>query len=781
LKVTAFLLIGLLAAGVVLPVHAQDYSGRTITEVRIEGLARVSEQAVRSQIEVQPGQEFNSRAVARDIRRMYDLGFFSNIIAEGVPSGASDLVVVYRVEEKMYIAELRVTGASKIKERNVRAVLSWREGDSFAREAWASEQDAILRLYQSKGFVNAKVDLVVEEIGVSRVRVTYVIHEGQKARIHKVQFEGNDTLTSRTLRKLMQTRRSWWIFAGKYDENVFEMDLDRIVDEYGNHGRLEAEIDRTDFNYSPGGKRVDVTIHVAEGPEYTVESLATAGNYVYDNDEVEALLKVQAGDVHNRGQVEADARLVQQGYEDSGYINANVTPQVTVDGDAKTTHVVHRVTEGDLKYIREIKISGNTVTRDDVIRREMLIVPGERFDGSMIRASQNRLDNLEYFDATRFTLDNIPDNDEFANLLLDVDEGKTGYFNFGAGYSSEEKFGGYTELRFDNFDIANWPKFSGGGQQFRIRLHLGQVRNQYNLSFTDPEILGYPFAFGFDVYNESYDYSGGANYSEDKSGVQLRVGKILSPYVSTRAMLRYADTKVTGLPWYAWLTEPQPYLDQAGGTTTASVVLGITRNTQDSNRDATRGARHELAVELAGLGGDNYFYKVEHDSTWFFPLDEQRKWILSYRTREGWVNNYGSSDSVPIQDRFFAGGTSTVRGYDNRDIGPKETGWLGTTTLGQILGWDEYQAVGGEVRVLQSLEMKYKITEKVRVYSFVDGGGVWSSMGDFDLGDMKWGAGLGFGVEVPRMGPIRLDYGIPINPDDDQGSGKLHLQTGFRF
>jgi len=159
-------------------------------------------------------------------------------------------------------------------------------------------------------------------------------------------------------------------------------------------------------------------------------------------------------------------------------------------------------------------------------------------------------------------------------------------------------------------------------------------------------------------------------------------------------------------------------------------------------------------------------------SQWYWTLDDSAKWVLSYRSRQGWETEYGSSDFIPLSEHFFAGGASTVRGYKTRDIGPRaQKYWFSCDT----------DPIGGEMRMLNNLEIKYKVTDILRVYGFVDSGGVWEDAGSFSLGETKYSAGLGFGVDVPKMGPIRIDYGIPLNPDDDQGSGRLHLMTGLRF
>lgn len=760
------------AIGCVVCVTAAAQQGQAppkVTAVYIEGLERVSEQVVRSKLEVQPGQDYNPRTVARDIRRLYELGHFSNIKADGREEQGG-LAIAYLVEEKRAIDEVRIIGNKKMSERKVRGVLSWREGDTFVPDGYDQEREAILDLYAGKGFANATVDIAAEKVGPSRVRLTYNINEGKKARIRSISFVGNDAIKTRRLNKIMKTRRAFWFVGGKFNEEKFEQDLLNILTEYGDEGRLEAAIPRTEITFSDSGKGMHVTVYLSEGAQYTVETIEIADNEVYDDDEVSDIVEVHAGDVHNKSQVAADADLVAKGYQDSGYVNTKVTPQVVLDREAKTTHIVHQLDEGDLKYVREIRVTGNEVTRDEVIRRQMFLNPGDRFDGSAVKLSQRRLDNTRFFDATRITLSDVLDNDLWTDLLVDVEEGDTGTFNFGVGFSTEDKFGGFGELRLNNVDITNWPKFSGGGQQLSLKLNTGTRRDEYSLSFTDPEAFGYPVMAGFDVFNESYEYKGGTNYTEESTGGQLRFGKILSPFVQTKWSLRYQDTDISDVP-FQFIINPE-LRRLTGSSTTAALGWNIERNTIDNIRDSSTGASHILSMEFAGLGADNNFYKIEHDSTWFRPLNEEQDWILSFRMREGWVVPYGDSEDVPLQDRYFAGGTTTVRGFDNRDIGPKTRSFL---------FWGDEYAIGGEFRLLDSVELKYKVNEMLRLYAFVDSGGVWREVSDFSLSDMRYSVGLGIGFDVPRLGPFRLDYGFPINPDDDQGSGRLHLATGFRF
>jgi outer membrane protein insertion porin family len=234
--------------------------------------------------------------------------------------------------------------------------------------------------------------------------------------------------------------------------------------------------------------------------------------------------------------------------------------------------------------------------------------------------------------------------------------------------------------------------------------------------------------------------------------------------------LLYEDTDLSDYP-LQFLINPE-LRSLTEDSKTLSLGWSIERNTTNNYVDPSTGSIHKLALQVAGFGVDNEFVKLEHDSSWFFPLSEEQKWVLSYRTRQGWITPYGSQDEIRLQDRYYVGGTTTVRGYDNRDIGPKTKTYL---------FWGEDFRMGGEARIVNNLEVKYKLNDMFRVYGFSDAGGVWYEASDFDLGDMRYSVGLGIGVDVPRMGPVRLDYGFPLNPDDDQGSGRLHLTTGFRF
>ena len=244
-------------------VSAQEAANRTVKSVDVSGLKTVSEQLVRSHLELQVGQDYSPSVVARDIRRLYSLGHFETIRVD-VTSGADGLAVAYVVAEKRNIESIKIIGNDKVRASKIRGVITWKEGDAFTADAYDEQRKAILKFYESKGFANTTVDIGAEDVGQARVRVVFTINEGRKARIRSVTFDGNKALGAHQLKKGMKTKHSFWFFGGKYNEEKFEIDLKGVVEKYGNVGHLDAAVTGTNITYSPNGKRMDICISVVE-------------------------------------------------------------------------------------------------------------------------------------------------------------------------------------------------------------------------------------------------------------------------------------------------------------------------------------------------------------------------------------------------------------------------------------------------------------------------------------------------------------------------------------
>ena len=772
-KLKFWLIVALLSVvQVSLPTRADGarYGGKLIKEVRVTGNHLVSDQQVLSHVETKPGDSLDKGAIRRDVRRIFKLGRFETVLVD-VTEVEDGIAVTFIVSEKSVTGEIRIIGRTKIKERDIKDTISLRVGEGYDPEIVRKDVEAVLKLYEEKGFPNATAHVDVEPIAPSKVRVTYNIAEGQKARIRAVTIEGNTVYTDAELLKKLKTRKAkLWFIGGIYDEVAFQEDRQRIIYLYEEKGYVEAKIVGTSFDFSPNGKSMFITVEVSEGPQYHVASVNVEGNEVFDDDEIVELLQLKERDVFNPVQLRRDGGAVSTFYSDAGYIYAAARPSYTLDKEKKVAHILYSIQEGELIYLGQIEINNNVKTRDDVIRRELTIYPGERFDLKKIMRSRQKVANLGFFDdKTPTELSTRPSEIEGAeDLLISVNEKETGAFYFGAGFSSEEEILGSVSLDLWNFDIANFPKFTGAGQRLGLTFQKGTLRESYRLSFTEPYFLGYPLLFGADVFMEKREFVHHNDFSEEVLGTGIRFGKQLSEYVSTSLGLRYQDMEIGDIGDDV----SEEIRKEEGYRSTVSLIWAIERNTLDYIFDPTTGSVHRGAVEMAGasVAGDTDFVKLSQDYSRYFPLskaeaDTTPKWVFSIHETTGYVTEYGRSDDVPIFERFFVGGSSTVRGYDERDIGPKSR--------------DVFDdPIGGNVRFVTNLELSYAITDILRGYIFQDSGTAWPDIEDIDPGDLKFSAGVGIGIKTP-IGPLRVDYGIPINPDSDQGTGRYHFRVGL--
>ena len=734
---------------------------KLIKEVGVSGNHLVSDQQILSHIETKPGDPINRGAIQRDTKRIFKLGHFKTVLVE-VTDIEGGVAVTFIVSEKSIVSEMRIVGNRRVKERDIKDAVSVRLGESCESTAFRKDAEAILKLYEKKGFPNVAVHIDVENVAPSKVRVTYMISEGRKARIRGISIEGNTVYTDAEIIKKLSTRKArFWFIGGIYDEESFKEDLQRVIGMYEEKGYVEAKVVGTAFDFAPDGRAMFITVQVNEGPQYHVGSVKVEGHEMFETREITSLLKLKPDDVFSRPQVVRDAAAMSVFYSDAGYIYVSVRPQVTLDREKKLSHILYSIREGDLIYLGQIEITNNVKTKDTVIRRELTMYPGDRFDAKKFRRSSQKVWNLGFFEKPPDPSMRPTDTSGVEDLLLNVTEKETGAFYFGAGFSSEEEILGSVSLDLWNFDIANPPKFTGAGQRLGLSLQAGTIRENYRLSFTEPYFLGYPLLFGADVYMSKWEFVHHDDYSEERLGGVIRFGKQISEYVTSSLGFRYEDITIGDVG--PDVTEE--IRKEEGTRTTVSTIWSIERNTLDDIFDPRTGSLHRGSIELAGFSaiGDTDFVKLEQDYSRYFPLSA--KWVFSIHETTGYVTEYGRSDRVPIFERFFVGGSSTVRGYDERDIGPKSDDIF-------------HDPIGGDVRFVTNLELGYSITDILRAYAFTDTGTAWWKIEDLDPSELKYSAGLGIGIKTP-IGPIRVDYGVPINPDEDQGHGRVHFRVGL--
>jgi outer membrane protein insertion porin family len=464
--------------------------------------------------------------------------------------------------------------------------------------------------------------------------------------------------------------------------------------------------------------------------------------------------------------LQEDITNIQSLYFSRGYIAAVVQEVTSLNPNTGRIDIIYNIQENQINYVDKIKIKGNVKTKDVVIRRELRIKPGDRFDGDKLKRSKERLQNLGFFEEVKYDTEDtqVPNKKD---LVVEVKESKTGAFSFGGGYSTVDQFVGFVEIEQKNFDWKNFPYFTGGGQDLKLRGSVGSISNGLDLSFTEPWLFDYPVSFGFDAYKRTHkrEEDIGYGYDEDIRGGDLRLGKEISEFLRADLMYRNDTIKITNITDNA----TDDLLREYGSNTISSMQFGLTFDNRDNVFDPTKGNILSGSLESAGglFGGDKDFWKFFGRASHYFPVFGGS--VLELRGRAGLAKPYGDSDRVPIYERYFAGGANTIRGYHERKIGPIDS--------------VSKDPLGGESMLIGNLEYLYPVFSFLKLAAFYDVGNVWSKVNKFASGGLKSGVGLGVRIKTP-IGPIMLDYGIPLNKEpgeDTRGSGKFHFSMSHGF
>jgi len=735
-----------------------------VTSVEVEGNKIVSTATILTKIKTRPGDRVSQQTVDEDIKRLYGTGFFTDASAELRPYQGGQMVR-FRVQERPLVSGIVITGQRHFRETKLREELKTKEQELLDRRELKQDVDRIKQLYRTKGFylVDVTTDVKVEE-STNKATIFLNITEGKKLRVRRIVFEGNEHLSSRRLRKAIATKQSWsFITPGYYRPEVLKEDEERIKALYRSQGYSDAEASaQSSFDEQKRWMTIHVT--VKEGPRYLVGGLTFRGVQQIPMDQVQKEMKMVSGQPFSQDRMVEDVGKIQSAYFAKGYMAASVEPATVLNPETKKVDVTYTVTEGSIAYVGRIIVKGNVKTRDTVIRRELRLNPGERYDGEKLRRSKERLYNLGYFEEV--TLETVPSSDQTSqrDLVVNVKEAKTGEFSFGGGFSSVDSFIGFAEIAQRNFDIFNWPTFVGGGQEMKLEVMAGTRRRNFTLSFTEPWIFNRPYLFGFDIFHTTRTTGEGYSFELRRVGGDLRLGHTLGDYNRVDMTYRLENVNVSNVSDSA----STALKNELGTNLISAVRLGYTHDTRDNVFNPKKGVILESGLEFAGtvLGGDKDFWKWTGGGGIFFqPLVENQ--VLEFHLTTGLAGKMGSSDSVPIFERFFAGGSDTIRGYKERRVGPRDS--------------STRDPVGGNSMAIFNAEYTIPVVDFLKVATFYDVGNVWPKAGDFAQQGFKSGTGAGVRIKTP-FGPVKLDYGFPINPDKgERKSGRLHFSASRSF
>jgi len=739
-----------------------------IDSIVVRGNSRIETSTILNAIRIKPGETISGEKTSADIRSIYKTGHFQDVTVS-LEELAGKNILVYTVAEKPVIRDIKFEGNKEITLEKLKENVEIQKNTILSAKNLDKSVAKIKKLYGDEGYYLATVVPIVEKRPGNNQIVTFRITEGNKILIRKIHFDGNRAFPDSKLKSTMETKEKWfmsWLTgAGTYKEEVLKNDAMLIADFYMNNGYMNIKVGEPTLRLNQAKDALDVYINLTEGEQFRVGTLDFKGDLLEPVSVLRKKLKAEPGQIFSRAVMRNDITTLTDLYADKGYAFANVNPLTQMNMGKKVVDVTFDMEKGDLVHLERINITGNPKTRDKVIRREMRVTERELYSSTGIKRSKQNIMNTGYFEEANISTAKGSSADRL-NVNVNVKEKPTGSFSVGGGYSSLDGVIGQASIQQSNF--------LGRGLKANLSGSIGGKSQTYSLGLTDPYFLDTKWTLGGDIYRSERDY---LDYTRRLTGVDVKAGYPINDNLGTFFMYKY-EVKDIYDPIGAYKTlHFQNELDYPlGRTTTSSIFASITRNTTDYRLDPSTGMVNAISAEYAGLGGSNKFGRYITDNVWFHPL--YKKLIFSTKLTLGYVQNVGSK--VPIDEKFYLGGIYSLRGYKTRTVSP-----LRTVLVKQNNG-DQYKEdvyLGGNAEYFGNAELTFPLLPEVGIKGvmFFDYGNAFNiNSGNFPTTLMSCGGGIRW---ASPMGPLRLEYGIPINPrrSHDNSGGRLEFAIGTLF
>ena len=734
-------------------------------DIQYAGPATLSREKILANMRTAVGKPYSEQAIEDDIRSLYATGSVTNVRIFGEPL-ADGVRVVVVIQSKANVAAVNIVGATAISAKKLRKDISTKPGQTLNEASLEQDRQKILDEYADHGYSQTGVTYhtdVNDQTGAATV--TFTVTEGTKTVVKSIHFEGNTVFTGKELQKVIKTKPanvlSFLTKTGRVSNDQLDGDVSALREYYQNHGYEDVTVDQPRIEPVGNGK-VSLVYAINEGPKYHVGTVGVTGALVYTTDQVQAKLKTRAGGVFSPQDLRDDTKAIGDLYGSRGYIDMTANAETTSAGD-HVINVLYKIDEGTQSYIEHINIEGNTRTKDKVIRRELAVYPGEVYNTTLIDVSKSRLENLGYFNKDRGVQIYPSDTDipgrKDVNVL--VEEARTGSFNFGAGFSSIDSLLGFVEVQQTNFDLFNWPSFTGGGERFHARFQLGTERTDADVSLTEPYFLDYQLSVGDELFYSTANYVSDV-YEQKDYGDEIDLRKPINAFSSVRLAYRLEDIKLYDLS----SDVSNDILRDAGNHSKSSITVGYTYDTRDSVFLTRAGERVDLSAFVAGgpLGGQVADWGFDFSGSKYYRLPGDTIFLINAEWSE--VENYDDNDHVPLFDRLYLGGPNSLRGFRFRAMAPYD---------------DKGQPIGGDSLARITAEYTFPIMDRIRGATFYDTGFVNPGAFDMSLSQIASDVGLGVRLDLP-IGPVRLDYGVPIqNPHHSSSTGQFNFSIGYQF
>ncbi len=777
---------GMLVAMALAPAAANGQQQQPlIADVVIEGHANVDEPLIRSVVTLKPGNLYNPRDGATTIKQLYRLGLFEDIrIYAGM--GATGLVVTINVKEYPLLDRIEFEGNNKLKDDELERISGIFQGQALSPFRRKSVVDNLTRAYYEKGHLLATLKprvLVERNNAILRVE----IDEGEKVKLGEVFIENNVSVPEKRLQEAFRKKSDteedhFWKEGDLRRERLLDQ-FEKIAEEYRKDGFRDVEVLEDTLWFSEDRKRMYLKVKIDEGRRYYLGDVAFEGNTKFTSEQLSSLIKIDAGKPFNEEEYQESVATIYEAYGELGYLYATPIARESAANDS-TIDLQFAVNEGEPASVHRIDIVGNTKTKDKVIRRELLIKPGQTFRRSLLLRSQRDVFQLNFFQDVQPGLQPLPDGD--VDISFNVLEKPTGTANAGAGYSGLDGLVGTISMII--------PNFLGNGQGLNFSWEFGNRRNSVSASFVEPWLFDTPTSAGIDLFRTNRQWFREFNIIQKGFGTSLG-RRFRGTYWRIRGAYRFFDLAYSGFgeQYYAAALEDSTLTDaqiavingnirqreslESNSGLTSQVSFSVTRDSRDFPQFATQGMRQTSRSDVAGVGGDVKYLKQTLESDFYFPVF--RGTSVSLRGRYAVALNPFNDREVPFFERFFPGGVSfdgLIRGYGNNSVGPYTELGDGTSSRD-----------GGRVMSILTLEYQVPIIDQlssqqpVYAVAFLEAGNAWAKLSEASPlpGNMKKSAGVGIRVIMPLVGLLGFDVGYGFDKPSDPVQALTKSRSGW--
>jgi len=759
------------------PVAAQGE--RSIARVAIAGNLRVEEDAIRVHLRSQPGQPFDQETLDRDVRAVYGMGFFDQVDADLEPVERNQVVITFRVKERPLVRTVKVEGAKKVKREEVEGALKVRPHTILDPEKARQGVEAAKKLYVEKSYLDAEITYRTELVGENEVDVLYTVTEHDPVRVTEVGFEGNRAFSDRKLRGVLQTRKSWLFSfvtgSGVLNKDVLRTDVERLTAYYYDHGYVTVRVDEPRVERRDDG--LHVTFKVDEGDQFKVGEVKLDGKDLPPNAaKLQEGLSVTPGEVFNAGELRDDVQKLTERFSEDGYAFATVEPDTAVRAEEKLVDITYQVDRGRPVVVDRIEVTGNTKTRDYVIRREMRLQEQEMFSASKLRKSREALQRLGFFREVNITTRKAGADDRMA-VVVDVKEAQTGAFSAGAGFSSADSLLFNARIQENNL--------FGRGQKLVLNADVGSIRRNVILSFTEPYFRETPLTVGADAFSWRLEFD---DFARSGTGVGTQLTYPVSAWgytslwglpledVRVGSDYRLEQAKISNIS----TTAPPSIRVEEGTSLISSVTPHVSRNTLNHAFDPTAGSVQDLSIEAAGLGGEQ-FAKFEARERWYYTFLHSKTlgdFTYSFGSTLGYGFGSGGlgGNDLPLFERYFPGGINSIRGFKTRTLGPSEES---KDALGRVIATTP---IGGSEEIILNNEIIFPLVQSIGLKGvvFTDAGNAYGADETISLNNTRFSAGAGVRWLSP-VGPLRVEIGEPFNTKPHDQKSLLLFSFGGPF